>query len=75
MEKRYILQLLAACFAVIMFCLLLCIGGEFDFTEQVILSMTQEEYDSVKAHLTRLNGSAPSEREIAHWWSDHHPDN
>jgi hypothetical protein len=46
--------------------------GDYDYCEQVILHMSQEQYDSVKRLLTEQNGSAPSERDIAHWWADHH---
>ena len=53
------------------FCLLGWIG-DYDYCEQVILHMSQEQYDSVKNHLTERNGSEPSDREIAHWWEDHH---
>lgn len=46
--------------------------GDYDYCEQVILHMSQEQYDSVKSLLTQQNGSKPSDREIAHWWADHH---
>ena len=59
-------------------CLLLCaffalMGwlGDFDYCEQVILHMTQEQYDSVKILLTEQDGTAPSDRDIAHWWVEH----
>lgn len=52
--------------------LLLGWAGDYDYCEQVILHMSQEQYDSVKSHLTQQNGSKPSDREIAHWWADHH---
>ena len=68
------LQFAAACLACIAFNGLLCIGSEFDFCEQVILHMSQEEYDHVKDTLTKINGSSPSDRQIAHWWADHHND-
>lgn len=54
-----------ACFAVLGY------AGDIDFTEQVILSMTQEEYDSVRDRLAQETGEEPSEREIAHWWIEH----
>ena len=53
------------------FFMLLGVIGDYDYTEQVILRMSYEEYDSVKALLTEQNGSEPSEREIAHWWTEH----
>ena len=72
MKRNYYLQLLAACAAVVAFFLLLGIVGDYDYTEQIILSMSQEQYDSVKQHLWQVNGSQPSERQIAHWWAEHH---
>lgn len=70
--KNYGLQLLAACLCSIGVFLILGWAGDFDFCDQVILRMSQEEYDYVKDSLTKLNGTEPSEREIAHWWADHH---
>lgn len=46
--------------------------GDYDYCEQVILHMSQEQYDSVKNLLTERDGQAPSDKEIAHWWADHH---
>lgn len=57
---------------VIAFVFLLGLAGNVDWTEQVILHMTQEQYDTVKQHLTHHNGSEPSEYEIARWWAAHH---
>lgn len=71
--NRYRLQLLAAVAIVIMGVALLGYVGDLDYTEQVILRMSQEQYDYVRDTLTKLrNGSSPSEREIAHWWEEHH---
>ena len=42
-----------------------------DFCDQVILHMTQEQYDHVKDTLAKEKGKQPSDREIAHWWADH----
>ena len=61
-------QLAAAALAMTAFVAVLGWAGDVDFTDQVILSMSQEEYDNVKSHLTSKNGRKPSEREIAHWW-------
>ena len=47
-------------------------AGDIDYTEQIILRMSQEEYDAVKQLLTSKDGREPSERDIAHWWADHH---
>ena len=46
--------------------------GDIDYCEQIILRMSQEQYDSVKHLLTEQNdGQVPSERDIAHWWDEH----
>lgn len=66
------LKLTCACMAVIVFFAILGWIGDYDYCEQIILHMSQEEYDTVKNHLTELNGECPTEREIAHWWADHH---
>ena len=70
--KRYVFQLMAAIAIVIGMVVILGIAGDVDYCDQVILSMSQEEYDSVKQHLTDKLGDTPSEREIAHWWADNH---
>lgn len=49
--------------------------GDYDYCEQVILHMSQEEYDSVKNLLTERDGEVPSERDIAHWWEEHNANN
>lgn len=68
-KKNIILSIIA----VIAIVLLLGWAGEMDWTEQVILHMTKTEYATAKEHLTRKNkGREPSEREIAHWWKEHH---
>lgn len=69
--KQYRLQILAACAITVAFYFILGWAGDIDFCDQVILSMSQEEYDYVKDTLARTKNSNPSEREIAHWWADH----
>ena len=69
--KQYRLQLLAACMFTVAFFALLGWAGDIDYCDQVILRLSQEQYDYVKDTLTKKNGSKPSEREIAHWWADH----
>lgn len=72
MTRENRLQLLAAFALCIGFVLLLGWAGDIDFCDQVILGMSQEEYDYVKDTLTKANGGErPSTREIAHWWADH----
>ena len=70
--KRHVLQLMAAIAIVIGFTFILGVVGDLDYCDQVILSMSQEEYDSVKLHLSGVLGDTPSDREIAHWWADNH---
>ena len=65
---KVILSILGA----ITFVFLIGLAGNVDWTEQVILHMTQEQYDTVKQHLTNYNGDEPSEYEIARWWAEHH---
>ena len=69
--KRYALQFTAACALVVGFVVVLGIAGDIDLCDQTILSMSQEQYDSVKNHLQQSTGSTPSDREIAHWWIEH----
>jgi hypothetical protein len=69
--KQYRLQLLAACLLSVGFFALLGWAGDIDYCDQVILNMSQDEYDNVKDTLTKKFGKSPSEREIAHWWADH----
>lgn len=70
--KKYGLQLLAAMAITVVFFAILGWAGDIDYCDQIILRMSQEEYDSVKNHLWKLNGEKPSERDIAHWWAEHH---
>jgi len=72
MNRKYILQLLAACGLTVAFFVMLGYAGDMDFCDQVILRMSYEEYDSVKARLKEMTGHEPSDREIAHWWDEHH---
>lgn len=70
MTKLY-RTLAAAVFGIIVSMAILGWIGDYDYCEQVILHMSQEQYDSVKNHLTQLNGHSPSDRDIAHYWIDH----
>lgn len=65
-------ELVGAFLIVVAFVALLGWASDYDYCEQIILHMSQEEYDSVKNRLTQMNGESPSEREIAHWWADNH---
>ena len=69
---RFRLSIIIASFGIMAFFLLLGWIGDYDYCEQVILHMSQEQYDSVKSILTEQNGTEPSDRDIAHWWKDHH---
>lgn len=70
--KHYWKEILVGTFCILAFFAVLGVLGDMDYCEQVILRMSQEEYDWVKDSLTKLNGDKPSEREIAHWWEEHH---
>lgn len=72
--KHYWKEILVGLVGIFTFVAVLGVMGDLDYCEQVILRMSQEEYDWVKDSLTKLNGSKPSEREIAHWWAEHHAD-
>ena len=73
--KHLYLKLSGAICVGIMFFAILGVVGDYDYCEQIILHMTQEQYDSVKSHLYQELGKQPSERQIAHWWAEHHGDN
>jgi len=66
------LQLIVAVGCTLAFFLVMGWVGDYDYTEQVILRMSYDEYDYAKDTLTRQYGRQPSEREIAHWWTEHH---
>ena len=70
--SKYRLQLLAAVAMTIGFFALLGWAGDYDHTEQIILNMSYDEYDYVRDSLTRRDGTSPSERQIAHWYSEHY---
>ena len=70
--RRHILHLMAAIGCTLAFFAMMGIVGDYDYTEQVILRMSYEDYDYAKDTLTKQNGKKPSEREIAHWWVEHH---
>ena len=72
--KQYRLQLTAAIMMVVALVALAGWAGDMDFCDQVILNMTQEQYDHVKDTLEKMTGKQPSDRDIAHWWADHHCD-
>lgn len=73
--KDYRLKLAAGICCIVMIFAGMGIAGDYDWAEQVVLRMTQREYDWVKDTLTKLNhGDVPTEREIAHWWAEHHSD-
>ena len=69
--NKYHRTAVLAVLGIIGFFLVLGWTGDVDYTEQCILRMSYEEYDTIKARLTQMYGHEPSERDIAHWWSDH----
>lgn len=56
--------------AIVVFFMLLGIAGKADYTDQVIYSMSQEDYNTICAKLKQQNGSRPSETEIADYYMD-----
>ena len=64
-------KIVAVIAAIVAFFAVLGWAGDYDWSEQVILHMSQEDYDSVKSLLTEQTGHSPSERDIAHWWAEH----
>lgn len=72
--RHYRLKIIAATGCIVAFFLMLGVIGDFDYCEQVILHMSQEQYDWVKDSLTKRDGKKPTERQIAHWWAEHHSD-
>lgn len=72
--RQYRVEIIAAVCCIVAFFMVMGVIGDFDYCEEVILHMSQDQYDWVKDSLTKLNGKNPSEREIAHWWVDHHDD-
>lgn len=72
--KKLRIKLAAALMCIVGFFLVLGIAGDYDYTEQVILRMSYDDYDYVKDSLTKKLGKKPSDREIAHWWVEHHND-
>ena len=70
--KHFWLRFAAGVMLIFGFIFLLAWAGDYDWADQVILRMSQEQYDSVKKTLIELNGCEPSQREIAHWWDEHH---
>lgn len=57
---------------IVLFFAVLGWAGDYDYCEQIILHMSQEQYDSVKRLLTDSNGCEPSDRDIAHYWAEAH---
>ncbi len=64
-------KLLLAICGIICFIALWGWAGNIDYCDQVILSMPQEEYDSVRNHLIAETGDEPSESDIAHYYMEH----
>lgn len=70
--KDYRLKIVAVTGCMIGFFLILGWAGSVEYTEQVILHMSQEQYDEVRSILSREgNGQEPSDSDIARWWSEH----
>lgn len=72
--KQFYLKLAVGCLAIVAFLALLGWAGNIDYTEQCILHMSYEEYDTIRQRLTITFGHEPSQRDIANWWAKHHKD-
>ena len=73
--KGFRLKLAAAVVCILAFFAVLGLAGDYDYAEQVVLRMSYNEYDWVKDTLTKQkHGKEPTQREIAHWWEEHHSD-
>lgn len=70
--KHLWLKLALAVMVIVAFFVVLGIVGDYDYTSQVLYSMSYEEYNEVRSILTEKNGKAPTEHEIAHYWVDNH---
>lgn len=70
-EKKLQMTFFAGCIAVVAFFMALGWAGDVDYTEQIILRMSYDEYNTIKETLKHQQGHEPSEREIAHYWADH----
>ncbi len=68
--KNFKESCLLAVIGLIGFILLLGWAGNADYTDQIILSMSQEEYDTIKSQLTQRDGHTPSESDIAQRWAE-----
>ena len=69
--KKHYFTFATVILGLVAFLALLGWAGEIDYTDQCILHMSYDEYDSIKASLKRTYGHEPSERDIAHWWEEH----
>lgn len=69
--NKHLTSFIVALFAVVTSALVLGWAGDTDYTDRCILSMSYEEYDTIKELLTTQDGREPSESEIAHYWSEH----
>ena len=70
--KKLEKQLLKAFLGLVAMFVVIGIAGNYDWTEQVILHMSCDEYDWVNDTLTKKMGENPSDRDIALWWAEHH---
>lgn len=59
--------------SIVVFFVLMGIGGSIDYTDHVILRMSYDEYESIKRRLMDdNNGKVPTDSEIVRWWENHH---
>lgn len=67
MNKDFRVKLFLGLLAITGFFFTLGIVGQADYDEQVILHMSQADYDTIVARLS-VNGSEPSQHEIATYY-------
>ncbi len=71
MKHLWIKLAIVVC-GIVSFFALLGIIGDYDYTSQAVYTMSYEDYMETRDLLTEQNGTEPSEREIAHYWQEHH---
>ena len=69
--KKYYPQIIVVILGIIGFFYILGWAGRIDFEDQVILHMSQAEYDSIVTILTDSTGASPSQSAIVDYYVDH----
>lgn len=69
-KNSWKLHLLVGIACIVGFFFILGLGGRVDYDEYIILHMSQTDYDTIVARLTSINGSEPSQHEIAAYYTE-----